>query len=178
MTTTNTTTNATQNTTTTNIEKEATTMKSTTSINLANGTQISKREFKRRTFEAYIHYVRFIEQQETIQTALKYLKPIFADFGITFDQHSWTSVTMYLTSYGSLQGEKVRKVKSITTFQKFLLGGYQEMISKRVVSHAGKAPAEPKTKTTKAKKPTKDQQIAALKAELAAAKEQIAKVQG
>lgn len=143
-----------------------------------NGTQITKMAFKRMTYDAYIHYVAFMEGSEAPQTTSKALKPLFEGFGIPFESHSMHMLTMMLTNYGTDQGEKVRKVKSITTFRKFILEGYAEMVTKRVVSSAGKAPAAPKAKQAKAKKPTKDQQIAALKAELAAAKEQIAKVQG
>ena len=89
-------------------------------------------------------------------------------------------LTMMLTNYGTDQGEKVRKVKSITTFRKFILEGYSEMMTKRVVSSAGKAPTAPKAKQGKAKEPTKAElkaQVAALKAQLAE-KEEITKVQG
>lgn len=164
----------------TNTKATTSTVK-TTGITLNDGTTISKNEFKRRTFDAYCHYVNFIEQTETVQTTIKYLKPLFESFGITFDQHSFASVTMYLTNYGTMQGEKVRKVKSITTFRKFLTEGYAEMMTKRVVSNAGKAPAPVKAKTTKAKEPTKAElkkEIAALKAQIAQKDQQIEKVEG
>lgn len=178
---TNTTTNVSVNTqNTTIIEKEVVPMKSTTSSKpiIFNGTQITKMAFKRMTYDGYIHYVNFVEQSEPTQTTSKALKPLFEGFGIPFESHSMHMLTMMLTNYGTDQGEKVRKVKSITTFRKFILEGYAEMVTKKVVSSAGKAPAAPKTKQTKAKKPTKDQQIAALKAERDALKEQLTKVQG
>lgn len=177
---TNTSINATQNTTIIENEKEVTPMKSTNSSSpiIFNGTQITKMDFKRKTFDGYLHYVAMIEKTEAPQTTAKALKPLFEGFGIPFEAHSMYMLTMMLTNYGTEQGEKVRKIKSITTFRKFLTEGYAEMMTKKVVSSAGKAPAATKAKQAKAKKPTKDQQIAALKAELAAAKEQIAKVQG
>ena len=173
---TNITTNVSVNTqNTTIIEKEVIPMKSTNTQIIFNGNPMTKMSFKRMTYDAYIHYVSFMEGNEAPQTTSKALKPLFEGFGIPFESHSMHMLTMMLTNYGTDQGEKVRKVKSITTFRKFILEGYAEMVTKKVVSSAGKAPTQPKPK---AKKPTKDQQIAALKAELAAAKEQIAKVQG
>ena len=181
---TNTTTNVsvnTQNTTIIENEKEVIPMKSTTTTNtpiIFNGNQITKMAFKRMTFDGYLHYVALIEKAEAPQTTAKALKPLFEGFGIPFEAHSMYMLTMMLTAYGTQQGEKVRKIKSITTFRKFLTEGYAEMMTKKVVSSAGKAPTAPKAKTVKAKQPTKDAQIAALKAERDALKEQLAKVQG
>lgn len=174
---------ATTNNMTIENEKEVTSMKpaTTNSPIIFNGNPITKMSFKRMTYDCYLHYVAFMEGTEAPQTTSKALKPLFEGFGIPFESHSMHMLTMMLTNYGSEQGEKVRKVKSITTFRKFILEGYAEMVTKRVVSSAGKAPAAPKAKQGKAKEPTKAElkkEIAALRAQIAQKDQQIEKVEG
>lgn len=135
--------------------------------------EMTSREVKTITYNAYIAYVSLIEGRATADETLEAMKPLFeaADIELTMETMVNT-LTVKMTAYGSVKGEKARKVKSIATFRAFFKeDGWTEVAMSPVVSNAGKAPAEPKEKTPKAKKATKkelEEELANLKAQLAA----------
>ena len=135
--------------------------------------EMTSREVKTMTYNAYIAYVNLIEGKATASETLDAMKPLFeaADIELTMETMVNT-LTVKMTAYGSVKGEKARKVKSIATFRAFFKeGGWTEVATAPVVSNAGKAPAETKEKAPRAKKPTKkelEDELANLKAQLAA----------
>lgn len=135
--------------------------------------EMTSREVKSMTYNAYIAYVSLIEGRATANETLEAMKPLFDAANIELTLETMVNVlTVKMTAYGTTKGEKARKVKSITTFRAFFKDdGWMDVATAPVVSNAGKAPAEPKAKTPKAKKPTKkelEDELANLKAQLAA----------
>lgn len=134
---------------------------------------MTSRELKVITYNAYIAYVSLIEGRATANETLEAMKPLFDAADIELTMETMVNVlTVKMTAYGTTKGEKARKVKSIATFRAFFKeDGWTEVSMAPVVSNAGKAPAEPKAKAPKAKKPTKkelEDELANLKAQLAA----------
>ena len=162
----------------TNNQKEVTTMKktNTTPITTTNGT-ISKKQFNKLAYDAYLRYIEVTTGKITGQTFAKAIKPYLTTFGIPMNQQTMNILSGYMVNYSTVDHEKALRIKGVAAFKNFTLTIYSEIKDKidegKVAYKLPKAPATPK-----AKKLTKDQQIAALKAELAAAKEEIAKVQG
>lgn len=137
--------------------------------------EMTSREVKAMTYNAYIAYVNLIEGKATANETLEEMKPLFDAADIELTLETMVNVlTVKMTAYGTTKGEKARKVKSIATFRAFFKDnafGWTEVATAPVVSNAGKAPAEPKEKAPKAKKPTKkelEDELANLKAQLAA----------
>lgn len=135
--------------------------------------EMTSREAKKMTYDAYIAYVSLIEGRATANETLEAMKPLFDAADIELTMETMVNVlTVKMTAYGSVKGEKARKVKSIATFRAFFKeDGWTEVAMSPVVSNAGKAPAEPKEKAPRAKKPTKkelEDELANLKAQLAA----------
>lgn len=137
--------------------------------------EMTSREVKSMTYNAYIAYVNLIEGKATANETVEAMKPLFDAADIELTLETMVNVlTVKMTAYGTTKGEKARKVKSIATFRSFFKDdalGWTEVATSPVVSNAGKAPAEPKEKAPKAKKPTKkelEDELASLKAQLAA----------
>lgn len=137
--------------------------------------EMTSREVKCVTYDAYIAYVKLIEGKASASETLDAMKPLFDAADIELTMETMVNIlTVKMTAYGSVKGEKARKVKSIATFRAFFKDnsfGWTEVATAPVVSNAGKAPAEPKAKAPKAKKPTKkelEDELANLKAQLAA----------
>lgn len=135
--------------------------------------EMTSREVKSMTYNAYIAYVNLIEGKATANETLEEMKPLFDAADIELTLETMVNVlTVKMTAYGTTKGEKARRVKSIATFRSFFKeDGWTEVATAPVVSNAGKSPAEPKEKTPKAKKPTKkelEDELASLKAQLAA----------
>ena len=144
----------------------------TTPITIANGITISNREFKRLSYDAYLRYIEMVTGKITGQTFAKAIKPYLANFGIPMTQQTMSLLSGYMVNYGTVNHEKALKIKGVAAFKSFTLTLYSEMMTKindgKVSYKLPKAPAQ-----TKTRKPTKDQQIAALKAEIAALKGEI-----
>lgn len=137
--------------------------------------EMTSREVKKMTYDAYVAYVGLVEGKASANETLEAMKPLFDAANIELTMETMVNVlTVKMTAYGTVKGEKARKVKSISTFRSFFKDdafGWTEVAAAPVVSNAGKAPAEPKEKAPKAKKPTKkelEDELANLKAQLAA----------
>lgn len=135
--------------------------------------EMTSREVKKMTYDAYVAYVGLVEGKASANETLEAMKPLFDAANIELTMETMVNVlTVKMTAYGTVKGEKARKVKSISTFRTFFKeDGWTEVAAAPVVSNAGKAPAEPKEKTPKAKKATKkelEEELANLKAQLAA----------
>ena len=130
-------------------------------------------EFKRRSYTAYLAYVNFIDGCSGINDTIDAMSPLFSAFGFDLTPENICAVlTVKMTAYGTVQGEKARKVKSISTFRAFIKGGWREVEASPVRFSAGKAPAEKPAKQPRKKAATKkdlEAQIAALEAALEAA---------
>jgi len=190
-------TNAVTNVTTTTsieIKKEDTTMKSTTSNKapiVYNGNQISNAAFRRLAYDAYLRYVEMITGKITGETFAKAIKPYLQGFGIPMSQQTMSILSGYMVNYGSVNHEKALKIKGVAAFKTFTLSLYKEIMGKveegKVISRPGKAPAQPKTKakttktkTEKAMEAKNNAKIAALVAKLGGieAVEKLLKVEG
>lgn len=133
---------------------------------------LSAKEFKQQSFNAYLAYVALMEDRATIDETVTAMRPLMSAYGFDLTANNIVNVlTVRMTAYTKEKGEQVRKVKSITTFRAFVKDGWKEVAAARVSSNAGKAPAAPKTKAPKAKKPTKadlEKELAELRAMLEA----------
>lgn len=167
-------------TNTTTIEGEEKNMKQTTNattsatmpINVTETPAMSAKEFKQASYDAYLAYVAFIEGAKSINDTVAAMSSLMSAYGFTLTVDNIANLlTVKMTAYGKDKGEQAKKVKSIATFRAFVKGGWQDVAAAPVHSNAGKNPADCKT-SEKAKKPTKaelEAQIAALRAQLAAA---------
>lgn len=145
-------------------------MKTTnTTIIISDGTTMSNREFKRVSYDAYLRFIEMVTGKITGQTFAKCIKPYLTTFGIPMNQQTMSLLSGYMVNYGTVNHEKALKIKGVAAFKTFTLTLYNEMMDKvnegKVSYKLPKAPAKPKTR-----KPSKDDQIAALKAEIAALK--------
>lgn len=142
-------------------QKEEKTMKNTTAAAKTTKTApattapMSAQEFKRKSYDAYLSYVAFIEGKKSIAETLSDLSPLMTAYGfaLTIDNLANT-LTVKMTAYGKDKGEQAKKVKSIATFRAFVKGGWAEVAAAPVHSNAGKNPADSASKS-KAKGPTK-----------------------
>ena len=129
---------------------------------------MSTREFKRVSYRAYCAYLNLLKREITAQEALDTIQPLFRAYGTEIEIEDFLSVFSFaLHVYGKgKSGEKERKVKSITTFRKFV----RETIS---VYRAGETNRERREgnlrpwKEKKQKKATKAELEAALAAQAA-----------
>ena len=148
-------------------------MTTTTNTNTNTNTMPMKSdEFKRRSYTAYLRYVDFIEGNVGICDTVDEMAPLFHVFGFDLTPENICNVlTVKMTAYGTVQGEKARKVKSISTFRAFIKGGWREVEASPVHYSAGKAPAEKPVKQPRKTMTKKDleAEVAALKAALEAA---------
>ena len=166
--------NATNTTTTNNTttikKQEGTAMKKTTTANTATMTAA---EFKQKSYDAYLAYVKFIEGKQGISETVEALSPLMSDFGLELTAENLANLlTVKMTAYGKDKGEQAKKVKSISTFRAFVKGGWKDVAAAPVHSNAGKNPADAKS-SAKGKKPTK----AELEAELESLRAQMAAMQ-
>lgn len=150
-------------------------MTTTTNTNTNTNTMPMKAdEFKRKSYTAYLRYVDFIEGNVGICDTVDAMQPLFSAFGFDLTPENICNVlTVKMTAYGTVQGEKARKVKSISTFRAFIKGGWREVEASPVHYSAGKAPAEKPVKQPRKKAMTK----ADLEAEVAALQQQLAALQ-
>lgn len=133
-----------------------------------NNVTLSNREFKRRSFDAYMSYVSLIEGKSTTSDTIEAMKPFCADFGLSLTAETLVNtLTVRMTSVGKSGDTKAKKILSIATFRAFILGGFKEVQAMETVYHAGKRPADSKRAPSKS---------AQLEAENAALKEQIAQL--
>lgn len=129
-------------------------------------------EFKRRSYTAYLRYVDFIEGNVGICDTVDEMAPLFHAFGFDLTpENVCNTLTVKMTAYGTMQGEKCRKIKSIATFRAFIKGGWEEVATAPVHYSAGKAPADKPVKQPRKTMTKKDleAEVAALKAALEAA---------
>ena len=134
---------------------------------------MNAKEFKQKSYDAYLAYVDFIEGKKSISETVDALSPLMAAYGLILTLENLANLlTVKMTAYGKDKGEQAKKVKSISTFRAFVKGGWKDVKAAPVHSNAGKNPADVKT-SAKAKKPTKadmEAKIAELEALLAASK--------
>lgn len=156
---------------TNNEKQEGISMKKATS-NITSEVMNAK-EFKQKSYDAYLAYVDFIEGKKSISETVDALSPLMAAYGLILTLENLANLlTVKMTAYGKDKGEQAKKVKSISTFRAFVKGGWKDVKAAPVHSNAGKNPADVKT-SAKAKKPTKadmEAKIAELEALLAASK--------
>lgn len=145
--------------------------------------EMSTREFKRVSYRAYCAYLNLLKGELSAQEALDIIQPLFRAYGTEIAVEDFLSVFSFaLHVYGKgKSGEKERKVKSITTFRKFVKETISVYRAAKLSGNAGKEPAPLKEKKEKkAKAPTKAElaeqnaaqaeEIARLRAEMAALK--------
>ena len=147
---------------TNNEKQEGISMKKATSNTTSE--VMNAKEFKQKSYDAYLAYVDFIEGKKSISETVDALSPLMAAYGLI--------LTLENLANGKDKGEQAKKVKSISTFRAFVKGGWKDVKAAPVHSNAGKNPADVKT-SAKAKKPTKadmEAKIAELEALLAASK--------
>lgn len=130
---------------------------------------MSTREFKRVSYRAYCAYLNLLKREITAQEALETIQPLFRAYGTEIEIEDFLSVFSFaLHVYGKgKSGEKERKVKSITTFRKFVRETISVYRAAKLTGNAGKEPAPLKEKAKKEKKPTKAQLESALAAQAA-----------
>lgn len=130
---------------------------------------MSTREFKRVSYRAYCSYLNLLKREITAQEALETIQPLFHAYGTEIEIEDFLSVFSFaLHVYGKgKSGEKERKVKSITTFRKFVRETISVYRAAKLTGNAGKEPAPLKEKREKAKKATKAELEAALAAQAA-----------
>ncbi len=128
---------------------------------------MSTREFKRVSYRAYCAYLNLLKREITAQEALDTIQPLFRAYGTEIEIEDFLSVFSFaLHVYGKgKSGEKERKVKSITTFRKFVRETISVYRAAKLTGNAGKEPAPLKEK--KQKKATKAELEAALAAQAA-----------
>ena len=130
---------------------------------------MSTREFKRASYRAYCAYLNLLKGELSAQEALEQIQPLFRAYGTEIAEEDFLSVFSFaLHVYGKgKSGEKERKVKSITTFRKFVRETISVYRTAKLSGNAGKEPAPLKEKKEKAKKATKAELEAALAAQAA-----------
>ena len=130
---------------------------------------MSTREFKRASYRAYCAYLNLLKGELSAQEALEIIQPLFRAYGTEIAIEDFLSVFSFaLHVYGKgKSGEKERKVKSITTFRKFVRETISVYRTAKLSGNAGKEPAPLKEKKEKAKKATKAELEAALAAQAA-----------
>ena len=131
---------------------------------------MSTREFKRASYRAYCAYLNLLKGELSAQEALEQIQPLFRAYGTEIAEEDFLCVFSFaLHVYGKgKSGEKERKVKSITTFRKFVRETISVYRTSKLSGNAGKEPAPLKEKTEKkAKKATKAQLEEALAAQAA-----------
>lgn len=130
---------------------------------------MSTREFKRASYRAYCAYLNLLKGELSAQEALEIIQPLFRAYGAEIAEEDFLCVFSFaLHVYGKgKSGEKERKVKSITTFRKFVRETIAVYRAAKLTGNAGKEPAPLKEKAKKEKKPTKAQLESALAAQAA-----------
>lgn len=130
---------------------------------------MSTREFKRASYRAYCAYLNLLKGELSAQEALEQIQPLFRAYGTEIAEEDFLSVFSFaLHVYGKgKSGEKERKVKSITTFRKFVRETISVYRTAKLTGNAGKEPAPLKEKKAKEKKATKAELEAALMAQAA-----------
>lgn len=138
--------------------------------------ELSAREFRVASFDAYMAYLAWANDEISDDEALSKIAPLCAIYGLEVTGYTLTRVFGFaLYAFGKAEGDaledgvtlKQRRIKSIATFRKFIKGGYTAYIGRGVAGKAGKAPAPLKPKAEKVKKPTKAQLEEALAAQAA-----------
>lgn len=130
---------------------------------------MSTREFKRVSYRAYCAYLNLLKREITAQEALETIQPLFRAYGTEITEADFLCVFSFaLHVYGKgKSGEKERKVKSISTFRRFVRETISVYRAAKLTGNAGKEPAPLKEKAKKEKKPTKAQLESALAAQAA-----------
>lgn len=131
---------------------------------------MSTREFKRVSYRAYCAYLNLLKGELSAQEALEIIQPLFRAYGTEIEEEDFLCVFSFaLHVYGKgKSGEKERKVKSITTFRKFVRETISVYRAAKLSGNAGKEPAPLKPKAEKKpKKATKAQLEEALAAQAA-----------
>lgn len=129
----------------------------------------SAAEFRRKSYDAYLAYVRLIDGKSTVSETVTALAPLAALYGLTLTPENLVNtLTVKMTSYGKDKGETARKIKSIATFRAYIKGGWRDVAAAPVHANAGKDPSIAKSSTKKPTKADLEAEIAALKAQLAA----------
>lgn len=124
---------------------------------------MSTREFKRVSYRAYCSYLNLLKGELTAQEALEIIQPLFRAYGTEIAIEDFLSVFSFaLHVYGKgKSGEKERKVKSITTFRKFVRETISVYRAAKLTGNAGKEPAPLKEKKAKATKAELEAALAA-----------------
>lgn len=139
----------------------------TTNIGGIDGMQpiaaMSTREFKRASYRAYCAYLNLLKKEITAQEALEIIQPVFRAYGTEITEADFLPVFSFaLHVYGKgKSGEKERKVKSITTFRKFVKETIAVYRAAKLTGNAGKEPAPLKEKKAKATKAELEAALAA-----------------
>lgn len=124
---------------------------------------MSTREFKRASYRAYCAYLNLLKGELSAQEALEQIQPLFRAYGTEIAEEDFLCVFSFaLHVYGKgKSGEKERKVKSITTFRKFVRETISVYRAAKLTGNAGKEPAPLKEKKAKATKAELEAALAA-----------------
>ena len=138
--------------------------------------ELSAREFRVASFDAYMAYLSWANDEISDEEALSKIAPLCAVYGLDVTEYTLSRVFGFAVyAVGKAEGDeledgvviKQRRIKSIATFRKFIKGGYVAYIGRGVAGKAGKAPAPLKEKKAKEKRATKAELEAALAAQAA-----------
>lgn len=128
----------------------------------------TKSQWDNQTYNAYIQFIQVIQRVTTPEEYLVATTPLFNSCGMPADMDHLLSLAIAMAKDTTTDGEKVRKVSSISTFRQFFNGAWVERENRPVVFVAPKAPKPVTPKATKSnskKGPTKAE-LAAQNAEL------------
>lgn len=82
---------------------------------------MNAKEFKQKSYDAYLAYVDFIEGKKSISETVDALSPLMAAYGLILTLENLANLlTVKMTAYGKDKGEQAKKVKSISTFRAFV----------------------------------------------------------
>lgn len=161
--------------TTTNTAVKATT---STKKSASRPACFTKDVWDRSTYKAYFALIDVVKGTKSMKDFTKepMVKYLCTKLNITMGTQNMVSLIAYMVNYGTKDHEKVCKVNALSFFRKWFNEGYKELVSRPVVSNAGKVNPFDK-KSPKGKAPTKadlEAQNAELLKELAALREQLA----
>lgn len=112
----------------------------------------SKSQWEKATYDAYMSLIALIKGEINQVTFLKRHSALFASCGVPADGKHMISLLISMAKDTSMEGEKVRKVNSITSLRQFFNRTWADKDALRVAYVEPKKPTEAKKSTTKAKK--------------------------
>lgn len=104
---------------------------------------MTNKEFAVASYNAYVAYVDYIEGNRDMQSAIDAMFPAFYEYNRTLTPDEFVRViTVYMTTYGTANGEKARKIKSVSTMRKLIKTEWETVVTSSVVHKEAKSPDE------------------------------------